>query len=244
MRLKLGLLQDPAVIQRQIDKELREAELRRQKAAAPTVKTEAQTIADEEYLKKYKKEIGDHVKAASKPRIRPLSEAKAIETGANFISESFLFLVAAGLIAFESFRRDRKEKGKDADMQERVEALEKEKDELREIVQRLELAVRHEEPSEKGSSLQGKLSTLLDKKPFAAASKPTTPEAQAENTSSAKSATTVQASPAEHTSETASQPASPSATKVNATQPETPKSESSSWLGWLPKGTTGTSKPD
>jgi hypothetical protein len=243
MRLKLGLLQDPAVIQRQIDKELKDAELRRQKAAAPTVKTEAQTLADEEYLKKYKKEIGDHVKAASKPRIRPLSEAKAIETGANFISESFLFLVAAGLIAFESFRRDRKEKGKDADMQERVESLEKEKDELKEVVRRLELAIQHEEQNERSSTLQGKISNLLEKKPFAATPTPASPGASANGSPGVKSPEKVQSKAEEGISETVSQHESLSATEANSTHPETPRSESS-WFSWLPKGTSGISKPD
>ncbi|KAH8925744.1 optic atrophy 3-like protein [Atractiella rhizophila] len=41
--------------------------------------------------------------------IRPLNEAKAIQNGANFISESFLFAVALALILGESYRGYRKD---------------------------------------------------------------------------------------------------------------------------------------
>ncbi|KAI9698503.1 MAG: hypothetical protein M1836_004084 [Candelina mexicana] len=57
-------------------------------------------------------------------RIRPLSEAKAIDTGANFISETFLFLVGGGLILFESWRSRRKENIRREDVAERLEKLE------------------------------------------------------------------------------------------------------------------------
>ncbi|KAI9714219.1 MAG: hypothetical protein M1812_006440 [Candelaria pacifica] len=57
-------------------------------------------------------------------RIRPLSEAKAIDTGANFISETFLFLVGGSLILFESWRSRRKENIRREDVAERLEKLE------------------------------------------------------------------------------------------------------------------------
>jgi hypothetical protein len=151
MRLRLGLLQDPAAIERQIQRELREAEKKRIKDATPTVKTEAETKAEEDARKKERKEVEDHVKAAHKPpRIRPLSENKAIETGANFIAETFLFLVAGGLILAESWRRDRKEKKQDADVADALATAEKEREEVKE---KLEL-------------LQAEIEALMDKKPF------------------------------------------------------------------------------
>lgn len=61
---------------------------------------------------------------ASKPRIRPLSEAKAIDSGANFISEGFLFSVGLGLIIFESFRSRRKEASRRSDVQDKLKELE------------------------------------------------------------------------------------------------------------------------
>jgi len=50
MRLKLGLLQDPAAIDRQIARELKEVEKARQKAAIPTVQTEAEVKAEESFM--------------------------------------------------------------------------------------------------------------------------------------------------------------------------------------------------
>jgi hypothetical protein len=217
MRLKLGLLQDPAAIERQIQKELKEAEAKRQKAAAPTVKNEAETKAEQEELKKLKKEVGEHVKAAIKPpRIRPLSEAKAIESGANFISETFLFIVAGSLILFESWRRDRKEKGKDADVMERLEELQKQR----------------EEDKEKIDLLEGELSTLLSTQPFA--------KKEGQRTSSRKSGTktspspsvTVQANEKASPVAKSSQPERPAATQTQAevVLPTESKPENSSWF--------------
>lgn len=42
-------------------------------------------------------------------RIRPLNDAKAIDTGANVLSEGFIFSVAGGLILYESLRARNKE---------------------------------------------------------------------------------------------------------------------------------------
>lgn len=157
MRLRLGLLQDPAVIERQIERELREVEKQRQRDAAPTVKTEAQTKIEEEVKQKERKGVEKVVKESHKPpRIRPLSENKAIETGANFIAESFLFVVAAGLIVLEGWRRNSKEKKADADIAERLEAAERERIEMRERME----------------SMTREIEALLEKKPFAKSAGP------------------------------------------------------------------------
>jgi hypothetical protein len=54
------------------------------------------------------------------PKIRPLNESKAIDAGANFISEAFLFAVAGGLILLESLRSRRKESNRQDMVQERL----------------------------------------------------------------------------------------------------------------------------
>lgn len=157
MRLRLGLLQDPAAIERQIEREMKEAEAKRKKAvpAVPTVKTEAELRAEmreqDQAKKKERKEAEQHVKERQKPpRIRPLTESKAIETGANFISESFLFLVAAGAILFESWRSRRKESNRHDAVQDRLDELEKEREEMRSQI----------------SLLESEITTLLEQKPI------------------------------------------------------------------------------
>ena len=120
MRLRLGLLQDTEAIEKQIAREAAEAQARKHKLEAPTVRTEAEQKAYEQETTEEKKRI----KEKTKPRIRPLSEAKAIDTGANFVSESFLFAVGFGLIIFESWRRERKETTRRVDVAERIGELE------------------------------------------------------------------------------------------------------------------------
>ena len=95
MRFRLGLLQDTAAIEKQIAREAAEHQAKKHKHEAPTVKTEAQTKADEAAAAK-EKDGGEKAKektSSRRPKIRPLSEAKAIDLGANFVSESFLFVV-------------------------------------------------------------------------------------------------------------------------------------------------------
>ena len=125
MRLRLGLLRDTAAIEKQIAKEQAEAAAKKHKhSTIPSVKTEAQTRADEAAAAKAKKEASEPPKSTPKPRIRPLSEAKAIESGATFISEAFLFAVAGGLILFESWRSRRKETSRREDVADRIAELE------------------------------------------------------------------------------------------------------------------------
>lgn len=125
MRLRLGLLRDSAAIEKQIAKEQAEAAAKKQKLLnTPTVKTEAQTKAEEAAVVKSKEKGADIPKPAAKPRIRPLSEAKAIESGATFISEAFLFAVGGGLILFESWRSRRKETSRREDVADRIAELE------------------------------------------------------------------------------------------------------------------------
>lgn len=124
MRLRLGLLRDTAAIEQQAAKEAAEAQARKFKPKTPTVKTEADAKAEGEAIEQAKQKAIDHAKSRPPPRIRPLSESKAIDSGANFISETFLFLVAGGLIVFESWRSRRKETTRREDVQDRLNELE------------------------------------------------------------------------------------------------------------------------
>lgn len=124
MRLRLGLLRDSAEIEKQIAREAAEAQAKKHKHSIPTVKTEAQTRADEAAATRAKEKAEAPAKTVPKPKIRPLSEAKAIESGATFISEAFLFAVAGGLIFFESWRSRRKETSHREDVSDRLAELE------------------------------------------------------------------------------------------------------------------------
>ncbi|KAJ3854020.1 optic atrophy 3-like protein, partial [Lentinula lateritia] len=60
----------------------------------------------------------------AKQHIRPLSETKAIDSGANALAEGFLFSVAAGLILGESYRSSRNESKRRDGVDERLGVLE------------------------------------------------------------------------------------------------------------------------
>ncbi len=153
MRLRLGLLRDTAAIEKQAAREAADAAAKKHKHSIPTVKTDAQTLAEEKAAKE-KAKSPDPPKPASKPRIRPLSEAKAIESGATFISEAFLFGVAGSLIVFESWRSRRKENTRREDVADRLSDLEESERAARRALVELErevlaLRARHEKISNK-----------------------------------------------------------------------------------------------
>ncbi|EAS30026.3 OPA3 domain-containing protein [Coccidioides immitis RS] len=124
MRLRLGLLHTNAQIERQATRGVAEAHAKKRKHQVATVKTEAQVQADEAAAAREQEKNAEPPKPPPTPRIRPLSDAKAIDTGANFISEAFLFMVAGGLIVFESWRSRRKETSRREDVAERLAELE------------------------------------------------------------------------------------------------------------------------
>lgn len=151
MRMRLGLLQDPAVIDRQIKKELQAAEAARQKAAMPTVMTEEEMKADEALTEKEREAIRKKAEERTKPRIRPLSEQKAIEMGANFAAETFIFAVGIGVIVFEQWRQRRKARNARDDIREDLEEMQ---NELRAVKAELEeFKARHPEPAPSGRLL-------------------------------------------------------------------------------------------
>ena len=81
MRFRLGLLQDRAALEKQAAREAAEAQAKKHKSEAPTVKTEAQTKADEAAENRSKVSLDKMKEQRKLPKIRPLSEAKAIDVG-------------------------------------------------------------------------------------------------------------------------------------------------------------------
>lgn len=123
MHLRLGLLQDPAAIEKQITRAAAEAQAKKLKSEIPTVRTEAKMKADEAAEKD---RGGEKSRALSvpKPKIRPLSEAKAIDSGASFVSEGFLLLIGVSLIVFENWRSKRRETSRREDVADKITELE------------------------------------------------------------------------------------------------------------------------
>lgn len=132
MRMRLGILHDPEAQQRMHDREKRAAEERKRREETPTVRTEAEQQKHDE--QKAKEQADGKKKEEEKPnkvKIRPLSEARAIELGANFFSEAFIFGVAVALLLFENWRSRKKESARRDDVAERLEQLESEVESLR-----------------------------------------------------------------------------------------------------------------
>lgn len=123
MHLRLGLLQDTAAIEKQVTRAAAEAQAKKLKSEIPTVRTEAQMKAVEAAEKD---RGGEKNRALSvpKPKIRPLSEAKAIDSGASFVSEGFLLLVGVGLVVLENWRSKRKETSRREDVADKINELE------------------------------------------------------------------------------------------------------------------------
>lgn len=121
--MRLGILHDAAAQERMHAREAAETAAKKKQAETPTVKTEAQIQAEEAAAEEEKKNP-DKPKPVYKPKIRPLSESRAIELGANFISESFVFLVALGCIFAERIYSSRKEAGRRDELAERLDVLE------------------------------------------------------------------------------------------------------------------------
>ncbi|KAK4998192.1 hypothetical protein LTR66_002533 [Elasticomyces elasticus] len=123
MRMRLGILHDAAAQERMIARDAAEEAAKKKQSEVPTVLTEAQQKTADEEAAKQKKEGGDKSKA-SKVKIRPLSETKAIDLGANFVSESFIFAVAVGLLVWDNWRTRRKENTRREGVADRIEELE------------------------------------------------------------------------------------------------------------------------
>ncbi|KAK9353622.1 optic atrophy 3 protein-domain-containing protein [Lipomyces doorenjongii] len=74
---------------------------------------------------------------AGKAKVRPLNDAKAIDMGANFLSESFLFAIAAGAIIFESVRSSRKSSARQESVEDNISELQAEVTKLKAAIAKL-----------------------------------------------------------------------------------------------------------
>jgi len=145
MRMRLGILHDAAAQERMHARELAEQNasvVKKKVESGPNARnstTSSSNVSDET---KQDADQASHTekseKKVVKPKIRPLSEARAIELGANFASESFIFLVAAGLLIFERWWSRRKETLKDEHFGERLRSLEEQAARVHELENELE----------------------------------------------------------------------------------------------------------
>jgi hypothetical protein len=116
------------------EREQRAAEEKKRKSEQPTVRSE---LEQKKYEEQQAKEAADEAAGRKeepksvKAKIRPLSEARAIELGANFFSEAFIFGVAVSLLVFEQWRRSTKESDRRDDVADQLEELKAEILELR-----------------------------------------------------------------------------------------------------------------
>lgn len=78
-------------------------------------------------------------------KVRPLNDNKAIEQGANFLSELFVFSVAGSMIFFESYRSRKKTTVRHTSVQEDLTAIQNELELLQQEVTALHQRVRESE---------------------------------------------------------------------------------------------------
>ncbi|GAB0137365.1 hypothetical protein EsDP_00005633 [Epichloe bromicola] len=170
MRLSVALLRDP------------EAERRaRERAEAPTVKTEEQHKRDEAAKEKAKNSSASSSSSSSsfssssssssssktsrinfqnvwKRKFRPLPEGKAVDLFADVIGDAFILGVACSLIIYESWKALQKpdvNKQRIDDLSERVEAMRRREEELVEA---------EEKQRRRLEELEGALRELRDRK--------------------------------------------------------------------------------
>jgi hypothetical protein len=158
MRLSVALL-------RNVEAEMRAKDL----AEAPTVKTKEQI---EKELREGQKKTGSEVPSSGQPsgsrsskmkgiwrrQFRSLPENKAVDLFADVVGDGFILTVAGGLIIYEYWRSSQKP---DRNL-ERIEALEKQLDDLR--LRNEELTKDDEQQRQKLEFLEKTLKNLKDPK--------------------------------------------------------------------------------
>ncbi|KAL9049462.1 MAG: hypothetical protein Q9162_007200 [Coniocarpon cinnabarinum] len=145
MRMRLGLLSDPTTIDRQVARE--QAELNQTRNPLQSHVATAKTLSETQAEQREAEEIRKRLKG-TKRRIKPLSESKAIDTGATFASEFFLFAVAAGLIFGEQAWSRARERGRKEGVEMRLVRLEEDVRGLRDENERLRAVNEGGEPKE------------------------------------------------------------------------------------------------
>ncbi|GAA5932889.1 glycine decarboxylase subunit H [Sporobolomyces koalae] len=99
----------------------------------------ARTIRMAQFLHRAEMNLRVSLLGESPKHVRPLSESRAIESGANFLSEGFLFSVAATIIIGETYRSRASESKRRDQVRESLESHESEIEELRERLKETEL---------------------------------------------------------------------------------------------------------
>jgi hypothetical protein len=136
MRMSVALLRNPNAEQKA-----------KEKAEAPTVKTEEQVKKEEELRAKYGTTARESHPAKEAPRsvwrrkFRPLPEAKAVDLFADVIGDAFILGVAGGLITYEYWKSSQKpDKNKEMieELQRRMDELRLKEEELAEVERRQE----------------------------------------------------------------------------------------------------------
>lgn len=155
MRMAVTLLRDVAAekqrAREKAKEQMRTDEAAQEKAETPTVKTEAEMKADElakeknpEKEKGAKKEVKEASKSIWRRKFRPLPENKAVDLFADVIGDSFILLVAGGLILYEYIRAKGKpdtNTEKIAELNERLKELDRREDELEEAEKKQQIRV-------------------------------------------------------------------------------------------------------
>lgn len=59
-------------------------------------------------------------------KVRPLNDKRAIETGATFLSETFVFAVAGSIVVFEAYRQRQKELNRRETVEDDIKTLQHE----------------------------------------------------------------------------------------------------------------------
>lgn len=79
----------------------------------------------------------------NKIKIRPLNDKKAIESGANFLSETFIFSVAGLLIFYESYRSRKKLANEKQNVKNDISELQDDIEEVKSLLKLLSKEIDH-----------------------------------------------------------------------------------------------------
>ncbi len=140
MRMSVAVLRNPEAEQRA-----------KEKAEAPTVKTEEQIKKEEQLRARYgttareSHPTTDAPRSVWRRRFRPLPEAKAVDLFADVIGDAFILTVAGGLVVYEYWRSSQKpDKNKEMieELQRRMEELSIREAELEEVERQQQERVR------------------------------------------------------------------------------------------------------
>ncbi|GAA5910210.1 uncharacterized protein JCM6883_001113 [Sporobolomyces salmoneus] len=109
------------------------------------------TIGMAQFLHRAEMNLRVSLLGESPKHVRPLSESRAIESGANFLSEGFLFTVAATIIIGETYRSRLSESKRRDAVRDSLESHESEIEELRERLKDVE--VRYDDERNRSNEL-------------------------------------------------------------------------------------------